>query len=72
MPDPCLFTTDNEAPLKPVTVEELIERCGGDFIDAFFISGPIKSPDVFQNHSSEDIRTRTVNTIRNIGGFSRP
>lgn len=53
--------------LKIVTVKELVERCGGDFIDEISISGPIRHAEVFGDYTPERIRLRTINLFQSLG-----
>ncbi len=53
--------------LKPVTAKELVERCGGDFIDEICLAGPIRHPEVFAHYTPERMRQHAINVFEIIG-----
>ena len=60
---------EDDAFLRPVTVKELVEKCGGDFIDEICIAGPLRNPNVFGDvlASPKEFQKRTIKMFQAIG-----
>lgn len=67
MSNPCPDMIDNDSPQKSVSVEELVRRCGGDFLDVACVSAPIIFPDLFVHHTPEEVRERTIDMFKVVG-----